>query len=132
MLFNFSNVLVFIFVGVAFVFVALLIGSWIRPHAPNKIKLSSYECGEPAEGPAWMNFNIRFYVLALIFVVFDVEVAFMFPVARVFKTWVDQGRGLLAFLEILAFILILLSGFVYVWLKGDLAWVKNISKGAGK
>ena len=126
MLFNYANVLIFAACGMAFIFVSLFVGSLIRPHLPSLAKLSTYECGEPAVGSAWMNFNIRFYVIALIFVVFDVEVAFMFPVARVFKSWVAEGHGVLALFEIFVFILILLVGFIYVWRKGDLEWVKKV------
>lgn len=128
MLFDYANILIFTAVGVGFIFVTLLVGSLVRPNIPTLEKLSTYECGEIPVGSAWMNFNIRFYVVALIFVVFDVEVAFMFPVARVFRTWVESGNGVVALLEIFAFIAILLLGFVYAWLKGDLDWVKKISR----
>jgi len=127
MLFEYSNVLIFTAVGVGFVFFTLLLGSLVRPHVPTLEKLSTYECGEPAVGSGWMNFNIRFYVVALIFVVFDVEVAFMFPVAKVFKEWVARGDGMIALMEIFAFIVILLVGFIYVWVKGDLDWVKKVA-----
>jgi NADH-quinone oxidoreductase subunit A len=128
MLFDYANVLVFSAVGVGFIFTTLLIGSLVRPQVPTLEKLATYECGEEAIGSAWMNFNIRFYVVALVFVVFDVEVAFMFPVARVFKEWVANGQGVLALLEIFAFVAILLVGFAYAWIKGDLDWVKKIAQ----
>ena len=79
----------------------------------------SYECGEVPEGSAWVQFNIRFYVIALIFLIFDVEIVFLFPWAVVYKE-----LGLLAFVEAFLFVLILVIGFVYVWAKGDLDWVK--------
>ena len=82
-------------------------------------KLLSYECGELPEGSAWVKFNIRFYIIALIFIIFDVEVIFMFPWAVVF-----QDLGLLAFIEMMLFLAILLVGFAYVWAKSDLDWVK--------
>lgn len=128
MLFDYANVLIFTAVGVGFIFVTLFIGSLVRPNIPTLEKLSTYECGEVPIGNAWMNFNIRFYVVALVFVVFDVEVAFMFPIARVFRTWVESGNGVVALLEIFAFIAILLLGFIYAWVKGDLDWVKKISQ----
>ena len=127
MLFNYSNVLIFAAVGIGFVFVTLFIGSLVRPTVPTLEKLSTYECGELPIGSAWMNFNIRFYVVALIFVVFDVEVAFMFPVARVFREWVAQGRGVTALIEVFSFVAILLVGFAYAWMKGDLDWVKKVA-----
>jgi NADH-quinone oxidoreductase subunit A len=128
MLFNYANVLVFILVGVGFIFATLFIGSFLRPQIPTLEKLSIYECGEKPIGSAWMNFNIRFYVVALIFVVFDVEVAFMFPIARVFSEWVRRDNGWLALAEIFVFLAILLVGFAYAWVKGDLNWVKKISQ----
>lgn len=128
MLFDYANVLIFTAVGVGFIFVTLFVGSLVRPNIPTLEKLSTYECGEIPIGSAWMNFNIRFYVVALVFVVFDVEVAFMFPVGRVFRTWVESGHGVVALLEIFAFIAILLLGFAYAWIKGDLDWVKKISQ----
>lgn len=126
MLFNYSNVLIFAAVGIAFIFVTLFIGSLLRPYLPSANKLASYECGEKPVGSAWINFNIRFYVVALIFVVFDVEVAFMFPVVRIFKSWIEAGNGLTALLEIMTFVFILFAGFVYVWKKGDLDWMKRV------
>ena len=91
-------------------------------------KLLSYECGEIPEGSAWVQFNIRFYVIALIFLIFDVEIVFLFPWAVVY-----QELGLLAFIEAFIFVLILVVGFVYVWAKGDLNWVKmNVRYGKGR
>ena len=91
-------------------------------------KLLSYECGEIPEGSAWVQFNIRFYVIALIFLIFDVEIVFLFPWAVVY-----QELGLLAFIEAFIFVLILVVGFVYVWVKGDLDWVKmNVRYGKGR
>ena len=84
----------------------------------------SYECGEVPEGSAWVKFNVRFYVIALIFIIFDVEVIFLFPWAVVFQELSNNGLGLLAFIEMFIFVLILIVGFAYVWVKGDLDWVK--------
>jgi NADH-quinone oxidoreductase subunit A len=77
-------------------------------------------------GSAWVNFNIRFYIVALIFIIFEVEIAFVFPVAVVFRRWLESGQGVFAFIEILLFIGILFLGLVYAWAKGDLEWVKKI------
>lgn len=126
MLFGFANVLVFLVIGAGFVFVSLLLGSLIRPRIPTKEKLATYECGELPTEPAWINFNIRFYLLAILFIIFDVEIALMFPVGVVFRQWVNEGNGLLALLEILVFVLILLLGLIYAWVKGDLEWVKKV------
>ena len=126
MYFHFGNVLVFLLLGFVLAAMMLGLGRLLRPQNPGAAKLSSYECGEPATGSAWINFNIRFYLVALVFVVFDVELAFMYPVMAVFKSWVADGRGLVALVEILLFIAILAVGLVYVWVKRDLEWVKRM------
>ena len=126
MLFDFANVLVFTALGLGFVGVNLLIGRLLRPSNPQAVKLSTYECGEPAMGSAWVNFNIRFYVVALIFIIFEVEIAFIFPVAAVFRRWIEEGQGLFALVEILVFIGILFLGLIYAWVKGDLEWIKKV------
>ncbi len=125
MLFNFANVLVFLVIGLGFVFVSLLMSSLVRPRVPTKAKLASYECGEIPTEPAWINFNIRFYILAILFIIFDVEIAFMFPVGVVFRQWVADGNGVMALLEIAVFVLVLLLGLVYVWRQGDLEWARK-------
>lgn len=126
MYFQFASVLVFVALGIALV--ALMTGlSWLlRPHNPESGKLATYECGEPPTGSAWINFNIRFYLVALIFVIFDVEVAFIYPVAVVFRDWVLKGNALFALSELLVFIGILFVGLVYVWVKRDLEWLKQL------
>jgi len=126
MLFDFANVLVFTVLGLGFVGVNLFIGRLLRPSNPQVRKLSTYECGEPAMGSAWVNFNIRFYIVALIFIIFEVEIAFIFPVASVFRRWLEGGQGVFAFFEILIFVGILFLGLVYAWVKGDLEWVKKV------
>ena len=120
------------------VFAALAIGLLIAPlviqhlvsprHNKKNDKLMSYECGEVPEGSAWVKFNIRFYIIALVFIIFDVEVVFLFPWAVVF-----QEIGFLAFVEMAIFVLILVAGFAYVWAKGDLDWVKmQLKYGSGR
>ena len=126
MLFDFANVMVFTVLGLGFVGVNLLIGKLLRPSNPQERKLSTYECGEPATGSAWVNFNIRFYLVALIFIIFEVEIAFIFPVATVFRQRLESGQGLFAFVEILVFVGILFLGLIYAWAKGDLEWVKKV------
>ncbi len=126
MAFNLANVLVFSIVAIAFCAVHLAIGKLLRPHNPEAKKLTTYECGEPPTGGAWINFNIRFYLVALIFVIFEVEVAFIFPVAVAFRAWLLNGQGLFALAEILIFLGILIVGLVYVWVKRDLEWIKRL------
>lgn len=124
---NLSNVLVFFLVGFGFVLVSLMIGRLVRPSVPSAEKLTTYECGEPAIGSGWINFNMRFYLIALLFIIFDVEVAFMMPVAVVFKEWVQNGQGWLALAEFGVFAGILFLGLIYVWVHGDLEWVKKLA-----
>ncbi len=119
MLTDFGRVLLFFIVGGVFVALGLLAAWVLRPKRPSAQKLSTYECGEVPVGSPWVRFNVRFYVIALIFLIFDVEVVFLFPWALVFKQ-----LGMFAFLEMVAFIVILGVGFVYAWARGDLDWDK--------
>jgi NADH-quinone oxidoreductase subunit A len=107
---------------------ALFLGSLIRPNRPSKLKQTAYECGEEPVGTAWSNFNVRFYVVALIFIIFDVESALMFPVAAVFKKFNEIGLGGALLASILTFVSVLLAGIVYCWKKGDLDWVKSFQQ----
>lgn len=124
--FEYANVLIFMAFGFVLCGLMMGLGALLRPSNPGRAKLTTYECGEEIEGDSWINFNIRFYLVALIFVVFDVEVAFIYPVAAVFKKWVAEGNGLFALVEIVVFVGILLLGLIYVWVKGDLQWIKSI------
>ena len=125
---DFGTIFLFILIGIVLVYVPLLIQRLIAPKKNTPDKLSTYECGEESEGSAWVQFNIRFYVIALIFLIFDVEVVFLFPWAVGF-----QELGLLAFVEMAIFLLILIVGLAYVWKKGDLDWVKyNVKYARGR
>ncbi|MFN8009560.1 MAG: NADH-quinone oxidoreductase subunit A [Terriglobia bacterium] len=117
---QFASVLVFLTVAVLFLGVSLILSSLIRPSKYSAEKLLPYECGENPKGSPWIQFNIRFYVFALIFIIFDVEAAFLVPWAVVFK-----GMGWVAFVDGLIFIAILVVGLAYVWAKGDLHWVRE-------
>ncbi len=133
MLFQFANIFIFAVIAVGFVFVTLIVGKLIRPDNPNPIKQSVYECGEPPIGPGFSQFNMRFYLIAFVFVIFDVEIAFMYPVTVIFRELLNDGWGLLAFAEIALFVTILLVGFIYAWSQGGLDWVRSISDNdAGK
>ncbi len=176
--------------GILFLFVNLLIGRFLRPQAPNPEKLEVYECGEPTIGSSFVQFDLRFYVVALLFIIFDVEVAFFFPWATVFGKAThlmdpqlavvaadgalapeaaalfeelgvphptvpelsaaqaeslppaasQQTRGeaavrsladtlaQISLVDILVFFAVLLVGFAYVWKRGDLDWVRALSK----
>ena len=114
-----AAILVYLGAVVAFAAGGLIFWWLISPRRPTDEKAMTYECGEDPKGSAWIQFNIRFYVFALIFVVFDVEAAFLIPWAVVFRE-----IGLLALMEGVVFILILVVALAYVWRKGDLAWVR--------
>jgi len=126
--FHFANVLIFSGLAIFFVLGSLVAGRLLRPDYPTAEKSMIYECGEKPIGHAWYNFNPRFYLIALVFVIFEVEIAFMFPVVSVYKWFLDQGQGLLAFAEIFVFVAILAVGLAYVWAMGDLEWVKKLQQ----
>lgn len=124
---DFTTVLLFILFGIFFALLALVIARLLRPHNPNAAKLTTYECGELPRGSSWVRFNIRFYLVALFFIVFDVEVVFLFPWAVVFKQLFPVPQlGALVFWEMVIFLVILTIGLAYVWAKGDLDWVKGL------
>jgi NADH-quinone oxidoreductase subunit A len=125
MQFHFASVLVFLLVACLFLFITLTLGKLVRPSTPNPEKGAVYECGEQALGSGWFNFNPRFYVVALIFLVFDIEVAFTYPVATVFRRWLATGHGALAFAEIGVFVGVLAFALGYVWRRGDLEWLRG-------
>jgi len=175
--------------GFLFLFVTLVVGYFLRPREPNREKLEVYECGEPTIGSSFVQFDLRFYVVALLFIIFDVEVAFFFPWATVygkathlmdpnFQTATVQGEltphakalfkelgdenptvpplpeslaatsqglgpqqktslavsdlgrrlALFSIIDIAVFFAVLLVGFAYVWRRGDLDWVRALSK----
>jgi NADH-quinone oxidoreductase subunit A len=100
----------------------------VSPRNPTEAKLTPYECGEEPVGTAWSSFNVRFYVVGLIFIIFDVESTLMFPVAAVYKKFNEIGEGGVALVVFLLFISVLLEGIVYCWKKGDLDWVRSYQK----
>ena len=123
MYFDWANVLVYLLVACAFITGSLTIGRILRPNKPTPEKLTTYECGEDTIGSAWIQFNVRFYIIALIFLIFDVEIAVLFPWALIFKQ-----VGLLGLIEIFVFVGILVVGFAYVWVKGDLEWLRSLGE----
>jgi NADH-quinone oxidoreductase subunit A len=124
-LFDLASIFFFVVVGLSVPLLMLTLGWLVRPHTPNPQKLATYECGEPPVQAAWFNFNPRFYIVALVFLVFDVEVAFTYPVAVVFRRWVLRGAGAVAFAELGLFVTILALGLAYVWRRGDLNWIRD-------
>jgi NADH-quinone oxidoreductase subunit A len=130
MYFDYLNVLVFASVGLVFVFANLIVASILRPQRKTAVGLETYECGEETIGDAWIQFDIRYYTVALVYVIFAVEIAFLFPWALVLGDSVagegaarGSGIGVFALVEGLLFIAILFLGLAYVWAKGDLDWV---------
>jgi len=125
MLLHYQSVMIFLLVG----FFAVVGGMWIlslvRPKKDTPEKLLTYECGKDPVGDGQVRFDMRFYTVALVFIVFDVEIAFLFPWAKVFQSFLAEGNGGIALFEGLVFIVILFIGLIYVWAKGDLEWVKT-------
>ncbi|GAB3928943.1 NADH-quinone oxidoreductase subunit A [Mucilaginibacter myungsuensis] len=125
---EFGKILVFIITGTFLVLFTLFMGKLLAPHNPTKEKLTSYECGEEPTGTAWLPFNPRFYVIALVFLLFEVEMIFIIPWSTIFGNKeimaVDSRWGALTLVEMFIFIGILILGLVYVWRKGDLNWIK--------
>jgi len=113
------GILLFILAGFGIVFAGLLIGKIVRPTMPHPEKSTAYECGEPAIGDSWVQFDLRFYTVALVFIVFDVEVALLWPWAVVFKE-----MGAPAFWAFLVFFLLIAVPFLYEWKSGYLNWVR--------
>jgi NADH-quinone oxidoreductase subunit A len=127
--FGFGAVLVFAIVAVGFAFGGITLSRLIGPRIPNAEKSTIYECGERPIGVAWFNFNPRFYLVALVFVIFEVDIALTFPVVAVYRRWTEAGAGFawVAFFELVLFISILVVGLAWVWGHGDLEWVKGLS-----
>jgi len=123
MLESYFPVLVFILVGLAFGCVPIILGLVVAPHRPDSEKLSAFECGfEPFED-ARMKFDVRYYLIAILFILFDLEIAFLFPWATIFKEIVaNDAVKSFGFFEMLVFIGILVVGYIYAWAKGALDW----------
>jgi NADH-quinone oxidoreductase subunit A len=123
MLTEFGKIFVFILTAALFVVVAIYVARLLRPKRPTFEKLTTYECGENPEGSPWVKFNIRFYVVALIFLIFDVEVVLLIPWALEYKS-----LGIVGYLIGAIFLVLLGIGMAYEWKKGDLEWARPIIK----
>lgn len=115
---NYGYVGLFLIVGILFGIGAYVMSWLLRIDKPNWLKNSTYECGEPTVGSSWIQFNIRFYIVALTFVIFDVETVFLIPWAVTLKQ-----IGLYGYVEMMIFIGILAIGLIYAWRKGALKWL---------
>ena len=117
MLAEYFPILLFILVGIGVGVAPMVLGRLLAPNRPDPEKLSPYECGFEAFEDARMKFDVRYYLIAILFILFDLEIAFLFPWAVVL-----QEIGLFGFLAMLLFLAILVVGFIYEWMKGALEW----------
>ncbi len=114
------SIAIFMLFGLGFVLVNLLMGKVVRPSLPSPQKRTIYECGEPTVGPGWVQFDLRFYIVALFYLVFDVEVALIYPWAVIYRE--IPAAALVLGLPFLALVII---GFAYEWYSGSLDWVRS-------
>ncbi len=128
---EFAAVMVFLLIGVAFVMGSLVLGWFIRIQRPSQTKNAIYECGEPTVGTAWIRYNSRFYTVALVYLLFDVEVVVLVPAALVLKDMAAAGNGWVPLAALLIFTLLLVLGLAYEWRYGNLNWIVGESYGAG-
>ena len=128
------SVTLFVAFGAVFVLLNLTAGAIARPKIPNPEKAAVYECGEPSIGSSWVQFDLRFYVVALVFLIFDVEVALFYPWAVAYGSAAELGRQLgvtatdirqVALVDMLFFFGVLLVGYAYLWRFGYLDWVRS-------
>jgi NADH-quinone oxidoreductase subunit A len=125
----FGEVLLFIIGGIVFILGTFLLSRVVRPNRPNPEKLATYESGEDPITAAWTQFNIRFYIVALIFLLFEVEIVFLFPWATIFAnekliSETNGAWGWFSLIEMVIFIFVLALGLAYAWVNGHLDWVK--------
>jgi len=116
---------IFVIVGLLFALGPLVLAYILAPYRPGRIKTESYECGLESRGDSWIQFRIQYYIIALVFLIFDLEAVFIFPAALVFRRQfveVSPMLGLLAAVEIVLFVAILAVGLVYAWRKRLLEW----------
>jgi NADH-quinone oxidoreductase subunit A len=127
MFFNFANVFVFIILGLLMTLVIITVSRLLAPRVQNiPDKFITYEGGERPVGEAWILYNFRFYAVALAFLIFDIELVLVFPGVTVFKSWLQNGFGLFALVELIIFVGILFLGLIYMWNRGDLKWSKEV------
>jgi NADH-quinone oxidoreductase subunit A len=120
---NYFPILMFVLVGVAIGVLPVAMGFLLAPRRPDPEKLSPYECGFEAFEDARMKFDVRYYLIAILFILFDLEVAFLFPWATIFKDIVETPAiKMFGFIEMMVFVTVLFVGFIYAWAKGALEW----------
>lgn len=119
---SYLPVLVILVLSVLIGGVIILLSTALSRGSKTAIKLSPYECGMDPIGGARSRFSVRFFLMGMLFIVFDIELIFLFPWATVYYDFIAQGLGLFAFMEMFVFVVILLVGLIYVWKKGALEW----------
>ena len=120
---NYFQILMFVLVGIAVGVLPVAMGFILAPSRPDPEKLSPYECGFEAFEDARMKFDVRYYLIAILFILLDLEIAFLFPWATIFRDIVaTESIKLFGFIEMLIFVAILVIGYVYAWAKGALEW----------
>ena len=124
MLSHYAFLAIFSIVAIGFVVIGLTLVKIFAPSNPYREKLSTYECGAEATGTAWVQYNVRYYMFTLIFIIFDVETVFIFPWTKVYKALDSLGVPIFyGFIEGFVFLMILFLGYIYAWRKGILEWV---------
>ena len=119
---QFIPVLMVLAVAVVFSGAFLGLSFWLGPNRPNAVKDSTYECGIPVRGSTHIRFFVRFFLVALFFLLFDLEAVFLYPWVLLYNGLIADGQGLFALGEMGAFVTVLVVGFVYIWKKGGLEW----------
>ena len=117
---NYLPILIVFILAAGFVFVSLILTHFVGPRINNKVKMMPYESGGDPVGETRIRFSIRFFLIALLFIIFDIEIVFLYPWAVVFKDFLAMGSFI--FIEMVVFLFILAFGFVYVWKNGALEW----------
>ena len=117
MLIEYLPILIFLGIAVGFACFAVTISDLLGQHKPSAVKQAPYECGMPTLGPTYRRIPIKYYIIAMLFLLFDIEVVFLYPIAVVF-----QAYKLVAFLTMAVFIGILIIAYIYIWKKGALEW----------
>jgi NADH-quinone oxidoreductase subunit A len=124
----YGNIFVFFVAGLLFVFLTMALVRIVAPRRPNREKNKTYECGEEPVGSGWLNFNARFYLIAILFIIFDIEIVLVFPVVVRFRDHLLNGNGLIAFIDLFLFASVLFLGLVYAWKNGYLEWLRGVRK----
>ena len=124
----YGNIFVFFAAALLFVLLIMSLVKILAPRRPNREKNATYECGEEPVGSGWLNFNARFYLIAILFIIFDVEIVLVFPVVVRFRESLAGGNGAVVFLDIFVFAAVLFLGLVYARKNGYLEWLRGVRK----